>query len=395
MKIAYFDCFSGASGDMILGALLDAGLPPDTLRSEIQKLGLSGYEIADRKVVKRGIAATQALIDISEKHHHPHRNFADIEGIINSSGLDAAVKGKAIAVFSRMAEAEAKVHGVSIDEIHFHEVGAMDAIIDVVGCVAGLAALGIEESHCSALNVGSGTVTCAHGVLPVPAPATAELIKGRPIYSEGVGELLTPTGAALLTTLARSFGPVPKMTLEQTGYGAGTSDRERPNVLRILIGEKTDGANVDSVAVIETNIDDMNPQMFEFVMETALASGALEVFFTPVQMKKNRPGILVTILCKPEQVETFSLMLLNHTTSIGVRHRIEQRFIAIREFDTIETEFGSILIKIAKIAGNIVNVAPEYEDCKRIARQKNLSIKHVYEIAKAAALQKYDTVMSE
>ena len=238
MKIAYFDCFSGASGDMILGSLLDAGLPIEHLREQIEKLGLSHYDISFKKIVKKGIGGIQALISIDQKHHHHHRSLSHIKGIINKSGLPRTVKEKSCAIFQRLAEAEARVHRSDVEHVHFHEVGAMDAIIDVVGSVIGFHALGIEKIFSSPLHVGSGTVECAHGILPVPAPATAELIKGRPVYSTGVeGELLTPTGAAILTTLSSEFGPIPFMSIESTGYGAGSLDTDVPNLLRVLIGK--------------------------------------------------------------------------------------------------------------------------------------------------------------
>jgi uncharacterized protein (TIGR00299 family) protein len=284
MKIAYFDCFSGASGDMILGALLDAGLSVERLNEELAKLHLSRYDVRVRRVVKKGIGGSQALVVIDDHHHHHHRCLHDIREIIEGSDLDDRIKRLSLDVFSRLAEAEAKVHQTTVDHVHFHEVGAMDAIIDIVGSIAGIAALGIERIYCSPLHVGCGTVECAHGTLPVPAPATAELIVGKPFYSTGVsGELLTPTGAAILTTVASGFGSMPAMTLEKIGYGAGASDPAIPNLLRILIGEAGDelrGYEREHIAVIETNIDDMNPQLYDYLMGRALDMGALDVFLT-------------------------------------------------------------------------------------------------------------------
>ena len=308
MRIAFFDCFSGASGDMILGALLDAGLELEALRRELGKLPISHYEVGQRHVVKSGLGGSQAEVIIHEHHehhhhhhHHPHRNLHDIEEIINSSTLESEVKEQSLAIFRRLGEAEARVHRTTIEHIHFHEVGAMDTIIDVVGAVAGLKLLGVERIYCSPLHVGSGTVTCAHGTLPVPAPATAELIKGKPFYSTGVqGELLTPTGAAILTTLAAGFGAIPDMTLEQVGYGAGTLETATPNLLRVLIGESVEELTCyerEQAAVLETNIDDMNPQMYDYLIGKMLDLGALDVFLTQVQMKKNRPGTMLTVIC--------------------------------------------------------------------------------------------------
>ncbi len=335
MRIAYFDCFSGASGDMILGALIDAGLSVERLREYLAKLNLSHYEVKVEKVIKKGIGGSRAIVVVDERHHHHHhRRLSHIEEIIGTCSLDDAVKKKSLKIFRRLAEAEAKVHRTTVDQIHFHEVGAMDAIIDVVGGVAGLTALGIERVYCSPFHVGSGTVECAHGTFPIPAPATAELIKGKPFYSTGVtGELLTPTGAAILTTICSGFGPSPAMTMEQIGYGAGTSERDIPNLLRIIIGETQDelrGYEKEQIAVLEANIDDMNPQMCDYLMGRTLDMGAFDVFLTQVQMKKNLPGTLVTITCQPHLVERFTEFLLRETTATGLRWRLDNRLKAQR-----------------------------------------------------------------
>ncbi len=390
MRVAYFDCFAGAAGDMILGALLDAGLPLVKLQEEIAKLGLDNYSIESSRVVKKGISGTQALITINQSHHeHHHRHFSHIREIIGSSALDEAVKEKSISVFKRLASAEAHVHGTDIENVHFHEVGAMDAIIDVVGSVAGLNILGIEKISCSPIHVGSGTVTCAHGVLPVPAPATAMLVKGKPVYATDVkGELLTPTGAALLTTLCSDFGPMPGMTIEAIGYGAGTSEPEIPNLLRVSIGQATDekaGFASDQMAVIETNIDDMTPQIYDYLIEKTLGMGALDIFLTPVQMKKNRPGTLISIICDPSEVSRFAELLITETTSIGLRWRIENRLKAKREINAIETPYGKIRAKYAAIGEKTVNISPEYEDCKEAARKHGVPLKNVLEAARKLA----------
>ncbi len=386
MKIAYFDCFSGASGDMVLGALLDAGLNLDSLKTEVAKLHLSHYDIKATKTLKKGIEGTQAVVDI-EDHPHSHRHLHHIEEIIERSDLAEPVKRRSLEIFRRLAQAEAKVHGVEIERVHFHEVGAMDAIIDVVGAVAGLEALGIERIYCSPLHVGSGTVECAHGLLPVPAPAVAELIKGKPFYSTGVvGELLTPTGAAILTTLSSGFGPAPAMTLREVGYGAGASDPPIPNLLRLLIGEALDeplGYEAEQVTVLETTIDDMNPQIYDYLFEKMLGAGALDIFLTPVQMKKNRPGALVTALCRPSMAQKLADLLLRETTSIGIRWRLENRLIARRSIKEIETPYGVVRVKIAKAESGVVNMMPEYEDCKRIALERNIPLKEVMEKLKA------------
>ncbi len=393
MRIAFFDCFSGASGDMILGALLDAGLELADLRRELGKLPIHHYEVGHRRVVKGGLGGSQADVIIHEHHdhdhhhhHHPHRNLHDIEEIINSSTLESEVKEQSLAIFRRLGEAEARVHRTTIEHIHFHEVGAMDTIIDVVGAVAGLRLLGVERIYCSPLHVGSGTVQCAHGTLPVPAPATAELIKGKPFYSTGVqGELLTPTGAAILTTLAAGFGAIPNMTLLQVGYGAGTLETATPNLLRVLIGESAEELTCyerDQAAVLETNIDDMNPQMYDYLISKMLDLGALDVFLTQVQMKKNRPGTMLTVICPPDQVAR-SPILIQETTTIGLRWRIDQRLKTRREITEFATPYGPVRCKVAEIGPGQTVINPEYEDLKRIALEKSIPLKEVMEKVKA------------
>ena len=392
MKIAYFDCFAGASGDMILGTLLDAGLNIGHLREEIAKLGLTHYELDVEKVVRKGIGGSQAHVRIDQDHHdHHHRHLSHIRDIINNSDLDDSVKEKSTAIFLRLAEAEARVHRSSVESVHFHEVGAMDAIIDVVGGVIGVKILGIDKIICSPLHVGSGTIECAHGTLPVPAPATAELIKGAPVYSTGVqGELLTPTGAAILTTLSSGFGPMPDMTVERIGYGAGTADRGIPNLLRVAIGQARDDTrayDVEQTALIETNIDDMNPQMYDYLIGLLLDKGALDVFLTPVQMKKNRPGTLLSVICQPDKVGKFADMLMNETTTIGLRWRVENRIKAKRQIEEIDTRHGPIHIKLALNGDRVINLTPEYDDCKRVARNKNIPLKKVMDDVRSAALE--------
>ena len=390
MKIAYFDCFSGASGDMILGALLDAGLPLEHLKQELAKLGLSHYSVNKTAVVKNGIRGSQALIRVEQDHHHHHhRHLSDITAIIEKSTLAPVIKKEGIRIFRRLAEAEARVHDTSPENIHFHEVGAMDAIIDVVGSVIGIHTLGIDTIICSPLHVGSGTVECAHGTLPVPAPATAELILGKPVYSTGIqGELLTPTGAAILTTLASDFGSLPPMTVEQIGHGAGTADLSIANMLRVFIGSalQPDKAfAVEQTATIETTIDDMNPQIYGYIIEKVLQMGAMDIFCMPVQMKKNRCGTLVTILCRPEMVTSLSDFLFRETTTIGLRWHLDNRFTLQRAFTTVETRFGTISCKTASHGNEVINVTPEYEDCKRVAIEQKVPLKAVLEEARFQA----------
>lgn len=391
MKIAYFDCFAGASGDMILGALLDAGLDLADLKGQLDKLGLSHWDVDRCDVVKNGISGSQAMVSVDEEHHHHHhRHLPDITAIIENSTLDAAVKRDSVRIFNRLAEAEAKVHNTTVDHIHFHEVGAMDAIIDVVGGVIGIHRLGIERIVCSPLHVGSGTVDCAHGTLPVPAPATAELVRGRPIYSSGVrGELLTPTGAAILTTLAEDFGALPPMTVDRIGHGAGTADRSIANMLRVFIGSAPRPGTtfaMEQTATIETTIDDMNPQIYDHLIEKALAIGALDIFMTPVQMKKNRSGTLVTVLCRPEMVTVLADFLFRETTTIGLRWRLDNRFTLQRDFITVKTRFGPISCKTAMLGDAQVNVTPEYDDCKQAAAAHNVPLKVVIDAARCQAL---------
>jgi pyridinium-3,5-bisthiocarboxylic acid mononucleotide nickel chelatase len=381
MKIAYFDCFAGASGDMILGALVDAGLDPDLLNHELAKLHLAGWALSFQQAVKRGIGGTQAVVDIDTHEHPPHRGLQDICSLIEASGLSRNIQRQSVAIFTRLARAEARVHRTEVEAVHFHEVGAVDAIIDVVGAVSGLSLLGVEAVYCSALHLGSGTVTCTHGMLPVPAPATIELIKGLPVYATEVqGELLTPTGAAILSTLAKGFGPLPATTVETSGYGAGMTNPEIPNLLRVVIGQADaviPNCEKDRVAVLETAIDDMNPQIYDYVMQQALGLGALDIFLKPIQMKKNRPGVLLTLLCKPDDLYRFSRFLLKETTSIGLRWRIENRIKARRQIRKMPTSLGTVRVKTARFQDDILHQSPEFEDCKEIALASDLPLKEV------------------
>lgn len=392
VKAAYFDCYSGASGDMILGALIDSGLELEVLKTEIAKLGLTHYDIQVRPCMKSGILASQAVVNVDEDHHsRHHRHLRQIEQIIQDSALDENVKSLSIKVFRGLAEAEARVHGISTEKIHFHEVGAMDAIIDVVGAVAGLTAMGIDRIYCSPLNVGTGTVECAHGILPVPAPATAEIVKGRPVFSNGVqGELLTPTGAAILTTLSAEFGPMPLLTVDSVGYGAGKLETAMPNLLRLVLGrgrEEEQGYQMDRVAVVEANIDDMNPQMYDHLIAKAFEAGSLDVFLSPAQMKKNRPGTQVTVICPIEALDRIADLLLRETTTIGLRWRIDNRIKANRSVRKIHTRFGPLSFKVAEVDHEVVNVTPEYDECRRLALDLGVPLKDVMEHARAVGLE--------
>lgn len=384
MKILYLDCFAGVSGDLMLGALLDAGVGLDSLQNEIEKLGLHPRpKIELSRAIKCGISAASVTVSVPDVHHH-HRHLEDIERIINQSSLSTRVKGTAVRIFRKLAEAEAAVHGCSTEEVHFHEVGAVDAIVDIVGTVVCLDALGVERTVVSPLPSFTGTVTCAHGVLPLPAPATLALLKGIPFRACGIEkELVTPTGAAIVSVIADSFGPMPAMIAGKIGYGAGSWDLEIPNVLRAILGDEVVDGNVNQVAVIETNVDDMNPQDFERVYEVLLDAGALDVFVQNAQMKKNRPGFLLTVLCEESDVERMSRLIFNETTTIGVRWHRAERFCLTRTFESIETAYGAIRMKICAAEGIRPHVQPEYEDCLQRAREMNVPVKEVREAALA------------
>ena len=384
MKAAYFDCFSGISGDMTLGALVHAGCPLEHLRASLQGLDVPGWELSSEKVWKNGMAATHVRVRTEDTH--THRSLSTILGIIDRSSLDAGVKARASAIFTRLGEAEASVHDVPLEKIHFHEVGAVDAIVDIVGASIGFAALGIETFSCSPLNVGGGTAKMTHGVLPVPAPATARLLMGKPTYSNGLQkELVTPTGAAIVATVCDHFGPQPPMKVSAIGYGAGTTDLEtQPNVLRIMIGEvaaKRVEGHGGTIRVLEANLDDMSPQIFGYVMEKALAAGALDVFATPIQMKKSRPGMLVTVLCMPEDEPRFREMLFAETTTIGVRSHLVERYALDREHVKVNTQFGEVRVKVARANGRVQQVSPEFDDCRKLAEEKNVPLHEVMEQA--------------
>ena len=391
MKTLYFDCFAGASGDMILGALIAAGVEPETFKQRLSLLGLAGYSVDFETVDRSGISATYARVQTSEDHSHRH--LFDILKIIYESRLSANVKVLADRIFSSLAEAEARVHNVPVEQIHFHEVGGLDAIIDVVGAAICFELLEIDRFVASPLHVGSGTVEMAHGRYPVPPPAVTELLKGVPFYAaDTVGELVTPTGAAIITTVCAEYGPIPRLKLERTGYGAGTRQYEKfPNALRVLIGEQvsTESANapaspVERLWMIETNMDDVSPQILGHVMERAFELGALDCYFTAVQMKKNRPGVLLSILCRDEQRASLSELLFSETTTLGVRaYEVERRALE-RRIVTVETQYGPIDVKVARLNGHIVKEMPEYEQCRRAARDGNVPLRVVEEAAREA-----------
>jgi pyridinium-3,5-bisthiocarboxylic acid mononucleotide nickel chelatase len=389
MKLAYFDCFSGISGDMTLGALVDAGCSLELLRSGLQGLQISGWTISSEKVWKNGMAAT--FVRVATEDQTKHRSLSAILEMFEKSHLSKSVQKNAAAIFRKLGEAEASVHDVPLEKIHFHEVGAVDAIVDIAGACIAFDALGIEKFACSPLNVGGGTAKMAHGVLPVPAPATAKLLQGKPTYSNGVQrELVTPTGAAIVSTLCDTFGPQPQMTVSAIGYGAGSIELEgQPNVVRIMIGEAADKVIAgfdEEISVIEANLDDMNPQIYGYFLEKALAAGALDVYTTPVQMKKNRPGTLLTLLCKPQDTNSLMSLVFAETTTFGARTYRAQRRTLPRESVNVHTQFGDVRVKLSRVNGRILHVAPEFDDCRKLAVEKNVPLQRVFN----EAMRSYD-----
>jgi uncharacterized protein (TIGR00299 family) protein len=384
MKIAYFDAFAGASGDMILGALVDAGLDPEELREGLQGLDLKGYSLKASRKSKRGIAGTDILISVEKDQ--PHRHLKDILTLIDSSGLEMETKEQSREIFLRLGKAEARIHNKPLEEVHFHEVGAVDSIVDIVGAVIGLRKLSIEKVTASPLRMGSGTLECAHGTLPVPPPATVELLRGIPVKPAGVeGELVTPTGAAILSTLCETFGALPPMTLQATGYGLGKKDLPIPNLLRVIIGESTAGTDEDRIQLLETNIDDMNPQFYEYLIERLFREGARDVYLTSIIMKKNRPGVMVSVLADPDRIPVLTDILFQETTTLGARlSEIRKRYLLPREVRSIRTPWGEARIKIRSTRAGQILVAPEYEDCKKLARKENRPIREIWEAVKKA-----------
>jgi uncharacterized protein (TIGR00299 family) protein len=410
-RVLYFDCFSGISGDMTLGALIDAGLPVDDLRHALGSLAVSGYDVSAERVSRAGVAATKFSVRErgqrgtapggqapahdapphrraeAPKHGHDHRpshrSLQEIFVLIDQSALSPAGRDRAKAMFQRLAEAEAAIHQMPVEKVHLHEVGALDSIIDIVGAVFALEALGADQIVCSPLNVGAGMVKSAHGLLPVPAPATVKLLGGAPIYAgAGRRELVTPTGALIVSTYASVFGPIPRMTVERTGYGAGDhDDPDTPNLLRVLIGQAADRAEIEHVLVIECEIDDMNPQIFGVAMDRLYAAGALEVFYVSVQMKKNRPGTLLTVIAPPGRRRALSDVIFRETTTIGLRYAEVERECLKREIVSVETPVGAVRFKIAWRHGHQMNAVPEFEDCVRLAVASNLSVKEVQALA--------------
>lgn len=425
MKILYFDCFAGAAGDMILGALLDAGLPFDELKRALGSLAVEGWDVSADRVIKTGVTATKfrvhervlvprsgqpapgSPLPAPDQHHH-HHHLKHIVAAIERSALSDTGKQRAIAMFCRLGEAEAAIHGTTLEKVHLHEVGALDSIIDIVGAVFALEWFNADRIVVSPMNVGGGMVTSAHGVFPVPAPATLALLKSAPVYSSGIqAELLTPTGALILTEYASAFGPVPPMTIDRVGYGAGDRElKETPNVVRVLVGESaadTPGADVRratalavadasgtsmKVIVVECEIDDMNPQIFGALMDQLYAAGALDVFYSAVQMKKNRPGTLMTIVARPEQRDTMTEIVFRESTTIGVRYQELVRECLDREVVTVTTPIGPVRFKVARREGRVLNAQPEFDDLAKLSHERAVPIKDVQALAHKAWLEK-------
>jgi pyridinium-3,5-bisthiocarboxylic acid mononucleotide nickel chelatase len=447
MRIAYLDCFSGMSGDMFLGALVDAGVPAKVFEETVAALAI-GARLEISRVTRCGISATKVDVYVHEEkelprevfwekqrehahshqhspvelkehnfsrtatsashehapqehahsragapppHKHEHgRGLKEIKAVIAKAKISELAKKTAIAIFQALGEAEAKIHSTDVESVHFHEVGALDAMVDIVCASMGVEALGIDEIVCSPLNVGGGTVKCAHGTLPVPAPATVELLKGVPVYSSGVQvELVTPTGAAIVKILAKRFAAFPEMKIAKVGYGAGSRDLPgQPNVVRLTIGEAQAGLPAETITVLEANLDDLNPQVFGYVMDRLLAAGALDVFGVPVQMKKSRPGMVLTVLAQPQDAEKVEQIIFSETTTLGVRRRTEHRRALARKWLSVSTQWGEVRMKVASLNGSVTNYAPEYEDCRKLAEAGGVPLKRVMQEAVQSYLGK-------
>jgi hypothetical protein len=387
VRAAYLDAFSGLAGDMIVGALLDAGLPLEGLRRELGRLGLEGWQVRLERRERGGIAAAKFVVEIDGGHRHDHRPFREVRRVLSQSELAPRVAELALRIFERLAEAEGKVHGVDPEEVVFHEVGAIDSIVDVVGAAWGITALGIEALWVSSLPLGRGFTHSQHGPIPVPGPATVELLKGFPVRpGEGQGELVTPSGAAIVSALARPGAP-PEMTIERIGYGAGDRDLpDRPNLLRILVGSVPGAVGTDRLLLLEANLDDLNPQFYDWTMERLFAAGARDVFLAPVQMKKNRPGVLLRVLCDPARRDEIAGVLFAETTTLGVRVLPCERLRLEREIREVDTRFGRVRVKIARGPAGTSNVAPEYDDCRRLAEATGTPLKTIYQEALRLAL---------
>ena len=384
-RAIYFDCFSGISGDMILGAFVELGIDLKTIRKGLQTLDIKGYKLTSRQIKRNGIAGTKVHVVLdrpSRKQRHT-RSFTDIKNLINKSDLPKKVKSNSIEIFHRIGKVEAQIHRTTLNKVHFHEVGAIDSIVDIVGGVLGLSLLNVDVIYSSPLNTGEGLVKCEHGIFPVPAPATLKLLKGIPCYSGGTKkELTTPTGAAFVGYFAEEFGSLPNMHILDAGYGAGRHEmKEIPNLLRVVLGELSEPSKAQPMKVIDTNIDDMNPEFYDHIMNQLFKAGAADVFFTPVYMKKNRPGTLLTVIVSNEYFDSAARIILEETSTFGIRHYDIDRTVVTREQKLIKTSFGKVRIKIGSLNKSRRTIAPEYEDCRKIALRKGIPVKRVYEDA--------------
>ena len=379
MKIAYLDCFSGISGDMFLGALVDAGLPLDRLRERLKSLALHGYRIEASREARHGISGTRFSV-VVEDHQHSHRDLKAVRTIIQGGDLSENVKKKCIRIFESLAQVEGEIHNQPTEEVQFHEVGAVDSIIDIVGTVYGLEDLNIERVFASAIPLGSGFTQCAHGRIPIPAPATLALLKGLPLLDAGTeNEMVTPTGAALVKGLAGSFGPMPPMSLECIGYGVGSRDLpDRPNLLRILVGDDRPGEMADTVVVLETNVDDSSPEWLGFLMERLFGAGALDVVFFPVQMKKNRPGVQIQVMAPPDQKDRLMGIMMEESATLGIRFRYSQRRVLSRASEEVDSPWGRIRVKTVVQREGVRLLMPEYEVCREIALKHHIPLREVY-----------------
>jgi uncharacterized protein (TIGR00299 family) protein len=381
MDIAYFDCYSGISGDMILGALFDLGLDEKYLINQLKKVDVSGYKLKVKKIEKKHILGTDVLIELHGKQKK--RDFKEILELIDKSKLDKEIKEISKKIFSKIAFAEGKIHNINPEKIHFHEVGAVDSIIDIIGTVIVIKKMQLSNIICSPLPLGNGFVECSHGKIPVPAPATLEILKNIPAYSTKItNELVTPTGAAIISTLANQYGPMPLLKIKKIGYGAGKTDLEHPNFLRIILGETQSDFNYDVTTIIETNIDDMNPEIYGYLVEKLYDGGALDVFFTHIQMKKNRPGVKISVICKNVDVKEIANILFKESSTFGIRFYETKRLKLKIKKRKIQTKYGPISVKIGMLGNKIHTISPEYEDCRKIANKNNITLKEVYELAK-------------
>ena len=393
LRAAYFDCYSGISGDMILGALVDLGVDPGKIRKALKTLDLKGYKLKTSRVQRGLIAGTKVQVRLTKSSHHPARKYSDIKKLIADSDLSSTAKKNSLEIFKRIAQVEAAIHDTAMEKIHFHEIGAVDSIVDIVGGVVAIESLKLDKIYASPLNVGEGFVQCAHGCLPVPAPATLKLLQGIPVFSNGIKkELTTPTGAAMIGFYADKFGSLPAMKIVGDGYGAGDHIiAEMPNMLRVVLGEISAESD-EELVLIETNIDDMNPEFYEGTMESLFKAGALDVYLTPIIMKKSRPANKISVLSSETDRQAMTEILLHETSSFGVRYFRIGRTVLEREMKTVNISWGSVRIKIGKFNGKVIQISPEYEDCKKIAYKEKVPVKQVYEEAHSQAIKLFGTI---